>query len=257
MSSNSPATYGAIDHEHLIGLSNPGNDVAIAKALPENLRTNHWYCDLHHSMFLILLVNAATAMEENRPQLAKYFIDTVTIYWIEHSLMEEEGMALSLDADLVEAPSVERHARSHVGLTRWWWNAVVVPFDTEGTPPRIIRDALHKFYRMVIQHIQEFDQPTYGKESGHSDVSVCSEIAHLANSGLPLSPQMPGTHSLMQVLAPQMMKTMSTKSLADCAGQPGKPLNLTSNTAPLWTGGKGAFRDVLIKSRVMNRRMAA
>lgn len=248
------STQGSIaDHVQMIGLSDLGSDVTIAKSLPPSLRTNHWYCDLHHALFLILLVNAAKAVEENKPRLAEYFIDTLTIYWVEHSLMEEEGMALSLTKGMVDPAAVERHARSHVGLTRWWWNAVVTPFKDPEQDTFKVRDTLHQFYRMVVQHIQEFDQPTYGTASEHTPASVCYEVAHLANSGLPLAPQMPGTADLLKTLAPYMSKTLSKSALSPQAKESGKPLTLTATNAPLWTGGKGAFHDIISRTQGFTR----
>ena len=218
---------------------------SLIRSLPEDLRTNHWYCDLHHSMFLIILASTEQAVMEDRTKTVEYFIDTLTIYWLVHSLMEEEGMAFGLPTGL-DQDVVSRHTRAHVMLTKWWYGNVLTPFKEGGADRAFLRQTIHKFYGMVVNHISEMDQATFGTDSGRSTRSIQQEIAHLADSGLPLSPHMHGCADIMSLLAPRMSKSLSARALTDSAKTPLGQLNLATYSDKLWTGGKGAFRDIFL-----------
>ncbi|MBY0429911.1 MAG: hypothetical protein K2Q10_01835, partial [Rhodospirillales bacterium] len=58
----------------------------IMRHLPERLRTEHWYADIHHALFLILFADLFQAVDNNKTKLIEYYIDTITMYWLIHCL---------------------------------------------------------------------------------------------------------------------------------------------------------------------------
>jgi len=228
----------------------------IVKTLPAELRTEQWYCDLHHALFLILLHDARRFVLDGQRRLAEYFIDTTTVYWVVHSLMEEEGMAFALVADEVTQDHVGRHAQAHVQLTRQWFRTVLEPFKAEA-PAEEVAEALHRFYGGVVHHIATLDRDTYGEGAGREEKSIRREVAHLAGTRLPLSPQMAGCETLMSTLAPRMMELLSPRSLAPTWSAPLPTLSLAGWQEPLWTGDKGAFRDRVTSRHVGTARRPA
>jgi hypothetical protein len=219
----------------------------IARSLPPELRTNHWYCDLHHSMFLILLSRADQALTEGRRPLAENYIDTLTIYWILHSLMEEEGMALQIQTDPSRRQHASDHAKAHVMITRWWRAQVLDPFKNGTASDDQTRRALRAFFKRVVSHIATMDQETYGTRSTLDERAISREVAHIATCGLPLSPFMPGCTDMLRSLAPRMRGSLSASALTPLAKEPLKPLALVSMAEPLWDDGKGAFRDIFTR----------
>lgn len=223
-------------------LATPATD--ITKTLPAELRTEQWYCDLHHALFLILLHDARRFVLNGDKVLAEYFIDTTTVYWVIHSLMEEEGMAFALVHGEVAQDHVARHAQAHVALTRQWFRTVVEPFKA-GAPAAQTADGLHRFYDGVVHHIATLDRDTYGAGAERPKKAIRREVAHLARTRLPLSPQMAGCETLMGLLAPRMKATLAPRSVAPGWAAPLPELTLIGWTAPLWTGDKGAFHDIV------------
>lgn len=227
--------------------NNTLDQTEIARSLPPELRTNHWYCDLHHSMFLILLSRADQALKESRRPLAENYIDTLTIYWILHSLMEEEGMALQIQADPSRREHASEHAKTHVLITRWWRANVLDPFKNGTASDEQTCRALRAFFKRVVTHITTMDQETYGTRSSLDERAISREVAHIATCGLPLSPFMPGCTDLLRSLAPRMRSSLAASALTPLAKQPLKPLALVSMNEPLWHGEKGAFRDIFTR----------
>lgn len=215
--------------------------------LPDALRTGHWYCDLHHAMFIILLNRAVKAAREGRGRLVEYFVDTLTVYWLVHSLMEEEGMALQVTDGKTSVDEAESHCRAHVGITKWWYAHVLEPFKTDPSDYATVGAGLRKFYDMVVDHIATVDQGTYGADSGLNEDDRTLEVAHIALSGLPLSPLMPGCDDVLKALAPYMRKALADRSMAPGAREPLRRLALAGHAEPLWRGGKGSFRDVFLQ----------
>lgn len=72
-------------------------------------------------------------------------------------------------------------------------------------------------------------------------------VRRLAESGLPLSPYMPGCGALLDVLAPYMSQRLSARALQTGEGHVLGDLKLADYTERLWTGGKGAFRDIFVQ----------
>lgn len=224
----------------------PADGAALVSQLPEDLRTRHWYCDLHHAMFLILLTKGAEALGSGNRLLSEYFIDTLTVYWLVHSLMEEESMAGGRADGSLSAELVERHTKAHVMITKWWHSNILAPFK-DGADAAYVQANVVKFYHLVIKHIAEIDQYTFGAESGLSQREVSRMVKRLATSGLPLSPYMPGCGALLEVLAPYMSKRLSARALDSGKGHILGDLNLSDYSERLWTGGKGAFRDIFVQ----------
>lgn len=218
----------------------------VTHRLPEDLKTKHWYCDIHHAMFLILLERGSTAAAQENMELARYFVDTITVYWLVHCMVEEEGMALELSQGLISADTARAHAESHVGIAKWWNANVFAPLVEGRISGADLSAILKKFLGFVIKHITEVDQNSYGTGAGLGEEAMIHEMAHLGLSGLPLSPQMGGCAALARDLAPFMSQHISAASLPPSAQGPLKTLHLSGWTEPLWTGGKGAFRDVFI-----------
>jgi hypothetical protein len=221
----------------------------IARSLPQELRTNHWYCDLHHSMFLILLSRADEALGQNRMALCESYLDTLTIYWILHSLMEEEGMALQIQNNTGCRDHISDHSQSHVMITRWWRANVLEPFKAKTNSPEQTRRALRAFFNRVVAHINTMDQECYGTRSSLDERAISREVAHIANCGLPLSPFMPGCTTILDALAPRMKSSLALDAITPLAKAPMKTLNLVQSNAPLWQSDKGSFRDVLTRQR--------
>lgn len=250
------ALVGTLATQFEVDESSIGNS-KILRNLPASLRTNHWYCDLHHSMFLILLSRADEAMTNGKRHLCEYFVDTITIYWLIHSLMEEEGMALQISRGTTTEEQAAQHAAAHVAITRWWNANVLTPFKNGTASNLDMRTVLQAFFNRVVKHIETMDQHSYGVHSTLNERDISREVAHIASSGLPLSPFMPGCTSLLQTLAPYMQHELNQHTLAPASHNPLKPLNLTKTTSPMWDGGKGAFRDLFIRQYAPNTRRAA
>lgn len=229
----------------------------IVRVLPAGLRTNHWYCDLHHSMFLILLSRAEDALINQKQSLSEHFIDTITIYWLIHSLMEEEGMALQFSRNVTPHADASAHAAAHVQITRWWNVNVLTPFKTGTASALHLRAALNRFFELVVKHITTMDQHSYGVNSPLTEHDISLEVAHIAESGLPLSPFMAGCSTLLSMLAPYMSKSLASRSISPLSTQPMKPLHLALTELPLWDGGKGAFRDMFVRQNAGCVRSAA
>lgn len=219
--------------------------VELVSSLPEDLRTNHWYCDLHHAMFLILLSRGTEALAARHHRLAEYFIDTLTVYWLVHSLMEEEGMAGARAEGTLDTDLVAHHTRTHVLITQWWHRNVLAPFK-DGADHAFVQENMARFHGMVIRHIAEIDQGTFGTDSTLGPQDISRMIKRLAQSGLPLSPHMPGCGALLEILAPTMSRRLSDRVLGIGQAAPLGPLTLSDYSDRLWTGGKGAFRDVFV-----------
>lgn len=218
----------------------------IGRRLPEDLKTQHWYCDIHHAMFLILLERGATAALSGNMALARYFVDTITVYWLVHCMIEEEGMALEMSLGLTSPDVARAHAESHVNIAKWWNSNVFAPLVEQRIGGPDLAAILKTFLGFVIKHITEVDQASYGTGASLGEEAMIHEMAHLGLSGLPLSPQMTGCAALARDLAPFMSQHINETSLPPSAQGPLKTLQLAAWPEPLWTGGKGAFRDVFI-----------
>lgn len=181
--------------------------------LPDHLRTDHWYCDLHHAMLVIMFKRLVPALRGGNRRQATYFVDNMTMYWLLHCLMEEEGFAHAVAAGRTSADLVDCHAQAHVDLMRSWGETVFMPFKTGTADANVLADAADGYYHAVLHHIETLDQETYGTGSGHDTNSRRTEIAHLAQVGLPLSPFMNGAMDATRRVVPSMALALDPRGV--------------------------------------------
>lgn len=171
--------------------------------LPSHLRTEHWYCDLHHTMLVIMFKRLVPALRGGNRHKSTYFVDTMTMYWLLHCLMEEEGFAHAVANGRADQDLVDRHAVAHLKLMESWRDTVFLPFKQGTTDDGSLADAADAYYKAVIRHIETMDQDTYGTAAEHHDARTRrEEIAHIAQAGLPLTPFMDGAFDTTKRLAP-------------------------------------------------------
>lgn len=188
--------------------------------LPAHLRTDHWYCDLHHSMLVIMFKRLIPALRSGNKQQSTYFVDTMTMYWLLHCLMEEEGFAHAVARGRVDQAVVDAHATAHLKLMESWRDHVFLPFKQGGADAEILARAADGYYKAVMHHIETHDQKTYGTESGHDMRSRCEEIAHIAGAGLPLTPFMDGALDTTKRLMPKMAIALAPRNHKSAAKPP-------------------------------------
>ncbi len=188
--------------------------------LPAHLRTDHWYCDLHHSMLVIMFKRLIPALRGGNRQQSTYFVDTMTMYWLLHCLMEEEGFAHAVARGRVDQALIDAHAGAHLKLMLSWRDDVFLPFKEGNTDRETLAVAADGYYKAVVHHIETFDQQTYGTESGHDAGSRREEIAHIAQAGLPLTPFMDGAMDTTRRLMPQMAVALAPRPSKGAATPP-------------------------------------
>lgn len=220
--------------------------------LPADLVTGHPYCDRHHAALFELLDAARRALAAGTPRVAEPAIDTFTIVWLVHSLLEEEGMAEAIGRGVLAREVVANHTRTHVLLTKWWHANVLVPFKDGTADLRFLTANLDTFRGMGVQHVLTLDQSTYGMDSGRCAGDRARQVAHAEACGLPLSLDMPGCRAVLAALAPHMSRRIAPATLvsldAGAGGRALPPIALSQYDERLWTGGKGAFRDVFVRT---------
>lgn len=204
--------------------------------LPAHLRTEHWYCDLHHSMLVIMFKRLIPALRGGNRQQSTYFVDTMTMYWLLHCLMEEEGFAHALARGRVAQALVDAHAGAHLKLMLNWRDEVFLPFKEGSVDRETLAVAADGYYKAVMQHIETFDQQTYGIESAHDARSRSEEIGHLAMAGLPLTPFMDGAMDTTRRLFPKMALALAPRPAKGAVKPPemldgGAPTGLRADLA--------------------------
>ncbi|MFA7431878.1 MAG: hypothetical protein WCZ23_17110, partial [Rhodospirillaceae bacterium] len=146
--------------------------------------------------------------------------DTMTMYWLLHCLMEEEGFAHAVARGRVDQTVVDAHATAHLKLMESWRDHVFLPFKQGGADAEILARAADGYYKAVMHHIETHDQKTYGTESGHDMRSRCEEIAHIAGAGLPLTPFMDGALDTTKRLMPKMAIALAPRNHKSAAKPP-------------------------------------
>lgn len=192
----------------------------MTNVLPDHLRTDHWYCDLHHAMLVIMFKRLVPALRGDNRHQAAYFVDNVTMYWLLHCLMEEEGFAHAVTQGRVEQALVDRHAQAHLKLLESWRDSVFLPFKQGTTNRETLARAADGYYQAVLHHIETMDQDTYGTASAHDSKSRRQEIAHIATAGLPLSPFMDGALDTTRRLIPQMAVALNKRGVTGAGKAP-------------------------------------
>lgn len=219
-------------------------------ALPEHLRTDHWFCDVHHAMLIIMFERLVPALEEENERLAGYFVDNLTMYWLQHCIMEEEGFAHAIQSGRLTLDMAQAHAEAHETLMRSWRESVYDPFKA-GTDRQTLAGSARAYFDSVVHHIETVDQRTYGTESDYDDRARSAEIAHIARTRLPLSPFMAGATDLAAVVVPDMARTFAAGSLGVDAAKP-----LSAPTL-LPDGPRGGLRAALRAAAGRTRPVAA
>lgn len=223
-----------------------------AGMLPPDLVTGHPYCDRHHAALFELLDAARQALTVGAPRVAEPALDTFTIVWLVHNLLEEEGMAEAIGRGVLAREVVANHTRTHILLTKWWHTNVLAPFKDGSAGAGFLAANLDTFRAMGTQHVLTLDQSTYGVDSGLCADDHARQILHAETCGLPLSLDMPGCRAVLAALAPYMSRRIAPATLASldagAGGQPLPPIALAGYDERLWTGGKGAFRDVFVRT---------
>ncbi|GAA0574769.1 hypothetical protein [Caenispirillum bisanense] len=196
--------------------------------VPEHLRTDHWYNDIQHAMLVILFRHLLRAVRENCPRRSRILTDVATLYLWVHFLDEEEGMAWGVARGLIDADLVADHARQHRRFLDHWRDAVLVPYVAGDLAGEEYYQAVAAFYALVLRHIGNTDQPTYGRASEHAPHHR-AEISHVAATGLPLSPFMQGALQVVRqddrvvadCLDLRLMGPQARQSVAAVAMEPG------------------------------------
>lgn len=220
----------------------------ISRVLPGHLRTGQWYNDLHHTMFLILFSELDEALIHNRSKLVEYLMDTVSIYWLIHCLAEEEGMTFGIQQGYSDAEALSRHQRAHKGLTRLWRESVFQPFKEGSGSTSELRAGVQRVYDTVLRHIADVDMASYGDAAGKDQRDTLAEIAHLAETGLPLSPYMSGCYEVARHLDKDLCSWISPNSLAAQAGQPAGLVRLC-NVAVTTSVAETSYRSMMVRAR--------
>lgn len=200
------------------------------QSLPDHLRTGNWYCDLHHSMLIILAKRLKTACLQDRVISADYFIDNLTLYWVLHCLMEEDAIAQAVDRGLADTAVAAAHGKAHEVILRFWLDRVFMPFKGSAAPATLIYP-VEVFYDRVLQHITDEDQGMYGTHSEISSADHQTIVARLAEGRLPLSPYMTGAVELLNRLEPRACGLLNVRSLAPSSKEPLRDATLTTALA--------------------------
>lgn len=195
------------------------------KDLPDELRTGHWFNDLQHGMLVVLFRNILVAVRENRPSMVTKVMDVTTAYLYTHFLAEEEGVAFSVSRGGQDAEILALHQSLHLTLLDEWTDQVLEPTRQGRLGGTALRDLVADYYQQVIDHIANTDQDCYGAALERDDINR-SEICHLSNSGVPLSPFMPGTLPLVKQMNAKAGRLINPASLPAIAQAEAKPLTL-------------------------------
>ncbi|WP_142849029.1 hypothetical protein [Telmatospirillum sp. J64-1] len=200
------------------------------KRLPKHLRTEHWYNDWQHAVFLIIFDHLSRALRDNQTAMAERQLDKLTLYIFVHFLCEEEGMSFSLDRSLIAAQTVEQHQAVHMKILDYWHEAIQRPYKEGLLPYREIAERIEEFYGRILDHIEHTDQASYGVKSDRDPASIRSEVAHIARCGLPLSPNMAGAARVVEQASAETFSLLDLSSLPSKAVNPLRVLTLVKQT---------------------------
>lgn len=210
--------------------------------LPAQLRTEHWYNDWQHAVFIITFDHLMKALQRGRSAVAERLIDKLTVYLFVHFLCEEEGMAFSQQQGWLTSDKMRQHQGLHVTFLDYWHDAIQRPFKTGELCDRRLALKIQGFYDKVLAHIDNDDQTTYGLKAGRPSFYGIDEVAHIAASGLPLSPNSPGALAIVAACSGRTAGLLRRATLPIKAIEPLRGLRLT-------TAGIGAPDSV--RSRVL------
>ncbi len=211
-----------------------GHGIGIVEAaqaqmrLPAHLRTEHWYNDWQHAVFIITFDHLMRSIRRHRPQVTQRLMDKLTVYLFVHFLCEEEGMSWAVRANMLRPDLMRRHQDVHVKVLNHWHDAVQKPYKAGALDGRALAAKVQDFYDRVLAHIDEMDQHTYGDQSQREEAGRLEEVAHLAECGLPLSPNMPGAVALVGACHPEAHRLLDHRGLPLMSTQRLRSLRLTT-----------------------------
>lgn len=212
--------------------------------LPAHLRTEHWYNDWQHAVFIITFDHLMQALQRDRTAVAERLIDKLTVYLFVHFLCEEEGMAFSLQHGALAADKMRHHQGLHLRFLDYWHDAIQRPFKTGDLGGRRLALKIQDFYDKVLAHIDDEDQTTYGNKTSRSVGVGLDEIAHIAQSGLPLSPNSAGAMAIVGACSDRSFSLLRSKTLPIKAIEPLRPLLLT----PPGFGAEDSVRSRVLRA---------
>lgn len=196
--------------------------------LPPRLRTEHWYNDWQHAVFIITFDHLMQALQRGRTAVAERLIDKLTVYLFVHFLCEEEGMAFSQQQGSLAAEKMCQHQGLHLRFLDYWHDAIQRPFKAGELGDRRLALKIQDFYDKVLAHIDDEDQSTYGIKTGRPAFHGIDEIAHIAQSGLPLSPNSPGALAIVGACSSRTASLLRRNTLPIKAIEPLRHLQLTA-----------------------------
>ncbi len=205
--------------------------VAAAQAqlrLPPNLRTQHWYNDWQHAVFIITFEHLMRALRNGNAAVAERLVDKLTVYLFVHFLCEEEGMSWAVANNALRPEALRAHQAAHIRELDIWHETVQAPFKASARrDPRLI-SRIQDFYERILSHIDDVDQQCYGNKTVRDDAVQLDEVAHVARCGLPLSPNMAGAVAIVGACDGQVHSLLKRDGLPLRSTAPLKPLSLIS-----------------------------
>lgn len=211
--------------------------------LPQHLRTDHWYNDWQHAVFIITFDHLMQALRRGRTPVAERLIDQLTVYLFVHFLCEEEGMAWSQHHGCLSADKMRTHQALHLRFLDYWHDAIQRPFKTGDLTDRRLAVKIQDFYEKVLGHIDDEDQSTYGAKTSRTEDMRLDEVAHIAQSGLPLSPNSPGALAIVGACSDRCSGLLRRPTLPIKAVEPLRSLRL----APATLGAEDSVRARILR----------
>lgn len=213
------------------------------KNLPEFLRTDHCFNDLQHSMLVILFRHLLSALKDHKVRLADMYFDSVTLYLYIHFLNEEEGMVFNMTRDLIDRDNLAAHSERHIYFLEYWKNEVLIPYKSEKLSVEASLQAVADYYDRIIVHIDGEDQSFYGQKSALDEYQVRTELARVAQSGMPMSPFMAGALATVRHLDATVADALDKALLSPQALLPLGRLSLVPDVGRILDDTKGSLRD--------------
>lgn len=194
--------------------------------LPQALRTEHWYNDWQHAVFIVTFEHVARALRNGNAGVAERLVDKLTVYLFVHFLCEEEGMSWAVARQALRPEALQAHQRAHLEALAAWRRNVQEPFKAGTLRGEPLMRRIQGFYERILAHIDEMDQGCYGAGAGRDEALRLEEVAHLARSGLPLSPNMAGAAAVVAACDGRVHALLNRAGLPVQSTAPLRPLSL-------------------------------
>ncbi len=197
-------------------------------ALPESLRTDQCYTDLQRRMFVVLFRHCMAAIREGKANLCENCLDLISTFLYIHFTDEEEGLVFSMVrwADY-DRQQLANHMELHLSFLAYWRDSIYGPAKRGELAGQKLYGAVGHYYSLIIKHIDDNDQNTYGLNAGDRCDRNRTAISHLARCGLPLSPYMPGAYDLVAYLEPEVAAALGREMLPLKANGSSQRMTLT------------------------------